>query len=141
MTTDLFLTRRTYDQMASDRMGVDLAIEQGDLKLVRDRDNLAQAVINRLLTRRGELADLGHPDYGSRLYQLIGEPNNRRTLAVAELYIREALADESRIQAIASIGFSPSSPHSDKRSLLDAMIVVYSSVTSEPLAISLNIPI
>ena len=60
---------------------VDLQTERGDLKLVRGRANLAQAVLNRLFTRQGALARLGHPDYGSRLYLLPGEPNNRRTRA------------------------------------------------------------
>lgn len=141
MSTDLFLTRRAFDQMTADRVGVDLAIERGDLKLVSGRANLAQAVINRLLTRRGELTGLGHPDYGSRLYQLIGEPNNRRTYAVAELYIREALAEEPRIQEIVAIHFAPPSPRPDKRSLLAVTIVIQPTEPAEPVAITTQIPL
>jgi len=141
VSTDLFLTRRAFDQMSSDRLGVDLAIERGDLKVVSERANLAQAVVNRLLTRRGELTDLGHPDYGSRLYQLIGEPNSRRTYAVAELYIREALAGEPRIQEIVAITFAPPSPRPDKRSLLEVSIVIQPVEPAEPLAITTQIPL
>lgn len=141
MSTDLFLTRRAFDQMSSDRLGVDLAIEHGDLELVSGRADLAQAVINRLLTRRGELTDLGHPDYGSRLYQLIGEPNSRRTYAVAELYIREALAGEPRIQEMVAITFAPPSPRPDKRSLLEVTLVIQPVEPAEPLAITTQIPL
>ena len=39
-----------------------------DFRAVAGHDNLAQAVVMRLLTPRGELTPLGHPDYGSRLH-------------------------------------------------------------------------
>ncbi|MGV2388060.1 MAG UNVERIFIED_CONTAM: hypothetical protein LVR29_06225 [Microcystis novacekii LVE1205-3] len=38
----------------------------GDLGAIEGQTNLRQAILNRLLTRKGELAKLGHPDYGSR---------------------------------------------------------------------------
>ena len=34
---------------------------------------------NRLKTQKGELAPLGHPEYGSRHHELIGQPNVERT--------------------------------------------------------------
>src|SRR5690606_10108778 len=37
-----------------------------DLARASGLDNLTQAIANRLKTRRGELAELGHPSYGSR---------------------------------------------------------------------------
>ena len=123
MSTDLFLGNRSLETLASDSTPVDLWAEHGDLKLVSGRDNLAQAIINRLLTRRGELTDLGHPSYGSRLYTLVGEPNSTRARALADLYIRESLAGEARIQTITSITFKPPS-RSDKREFLEAQISV-----------------
>lgn len=105
---DIKLTNRALDQQVSDRYGVDLeASLQKDLKTVSGRANLAQAIINRLLTRRGELAPLGHPEYGSRLWELMGEPNNVRVRGLAEIYIRECLAQESRIREIPEIAFAP----------------------------------
>ncbi|MEM7713194.1 MAG: GPW/gp25 family protein [Cyanobacteria bacterium P01_A01_bin.68] len=95
---DLLLTRRYTGGLISDRESVDIQNIQRDLVTVVGVDNLTQAIVNRLHTRQGELANLGHPDYGSRLYQLVGELNNNRTRALAELYIRECLAQESRIQ-------------------------------------------
>lgn len=141
MTTDLFLTRRSFDLLTSDRVGVDLMTERGDLKLVNGRANLAQAVLNRLFTRRGELAGLGHSDYGSRLYQLIGEPNTRRSQAVAELYIREALADEPRIREIVAIIFEPPSLRADKRNVLELTIAILPVAEDEPITIGAQIPL
>jgi phage baseplate assembly protein W len=104
---DIKLTNRGFDVHTSDREGVSLvATLQSDVATVSGRDNLAQAVVNRLLTRKGELTSLGHPDYGSRLYELIGEPNNIRLQGLAEIYIRESLQAETRIEDIRSIAFA-----------------------------------
>lgn len=102
---DLLLTRRYTGGLISDRESVDIQNIQRDLGTVVGVDNLTQAIVNRLHTRQGELANLGHPDYGSRLYQLVGELNNNRTRALAELYIRECLAQESRIQEVVEVIF------------------------------------
>lgn len=72
---------------------------QSDLATVEGIDNLRQAVVNRLLTRRGELAPLGHPEYGSRLYELIGRPNSATQRNLAKLFVIEALSQEPRIDA------------------------------------------
>ena len=45
----------------------------GDIVLALGNDNIMQALTLWLRVRRGELAPLGWPDYGSRLHQLIGE--------------------------------------------------------------------
>lgn len=70
-----------------------------DLDVVDGRDNLGQAIIIRLLTPRGELAPLGHPEYGSRLHELIGRENTETTRNLVKLFILEALQLEPRIQA------------------------------------------
>lgn len=124
LLTDLFLTRRALGSRSSDRAMINLASAAGDLRLTRGRANLAQAILNRLFTRRGELAGLGHPEYGSRLYQLIGEPNTRRTHALADLYIRESLAEEERIAEIVDITIAPPSLRADLRNVLELRITV-----------------
>jgi phage baseplate assembly protein W len=68
-----------------------------DLAVATGVDNLRQALIDRLLTRRGELAALGHPEYGSRLYELIGRPNSATQRNLAKLFVLEALAQELRV--------------------------------------------
>jgi phage baseplate assembly protein W len=71
-----------------------------DLLLTNGVDNLTQAIANRLKTRKGELASLGHPDYGSRHHELVGEPNVARTRNLIKLYVLQALRDEPRIQRV-----------------------------------------
>jgi phage baseplate assembly protein W len=74
-----------------------------DLGVVSGRDNLGQAVILRLLTPRGELASLGHPDYGSRLHELIGQPNTETNRNLVKLFILESLHAESRIEKVVRV--------------------------------------
>lgn len=121
---DIRISRRYFDLQISDRQTVDLELNaSGDLDTVTGRENLAQAIINRLLTRRGALSSLGHPEYGSRLHTLIGEPNNLRLRGMAERYIRECLSQESRILEIVRIAFAIPDRH-DTRSILKVEIIV-----------------
>jgi phage baseplate assembly protein W len=69
-----------------------------DFKIVEGRPNLSQAVILRLLTPRGELEPLGHPDYGSRLHELIGRVNTETTRHLVKLHILESLQAEPRLE-------------------------------------------
>lgn len=88
-------------------LGVDLLVnKKGDLQTVSGRENLGQAILHRLLTRRGELGATGHPDYGSRLHELIGEPNNERTRELVRLYAKECIMQEARVQDIKSLNVS-----------------------------------
>jgi phage baseplate assembly protein W len=73
-----------------------------DVTLTDGIDNLTQALANRLKTRKGELAALGHPEYGSRHHELIGEPNVERTRNLVKLYVLQALRDEPRIEKVLS---------------------------------------
>jgi len=74
-----------------------------DMGIVRGRDNLAQAIIIRLLTPRGELAALGHPEYGSRLPELIGRQDTETTRNLVKLYILESLQMEPRIEKVLQV--------------------------------------
>lgn len=71
-----------------------------DLATVTGVDNFTQAVANRLKTRKGELRALGHPRYGSRHHELIGEPNVARTRNLIKLYVLQALRREPRIAKV-----------------------------------------
>ncbi len=85
-------------------LGLDLLVsKKGDLQTVSGRENLGQAILHRMMTRQGELADIGHPDYGSRLHELIGEPNNESTRDLVRLYIKECISQEPRVQDIVSL--------------------------------------
>ena len=71
-----------------------------DLGTLTAEDNLKQALLLRFLTRVGELTILGHPDYGSRLFDLIGEPNTPGNRNRAKLYVLQALAQEPRVAEV-----------------------------------------
>jgi phage baseplate assembly protein W len=94
-------------QFQNDRAGgSDLLATLGqpiDLQTLQDRQNLQQALLLRFLTRQGDLTQLGHPDYGSRLYTLIGELNNQTNRNRAKLFVLEALAAEPRVQSVISV--------------------------------------
>ncbi len=92
-----------------------------DLEAVSDRDNLAQAITLRLLTPKGELAALAHPDYGCRLHELIGFPNTATTRNLAKLYVIDALKQERRIAAIEQVTVSE---HPGERQRIDLFIRV-----------------
>lgn len=76
---------------------------QIDLEVLTDTDNLVQALFLRFLIPMGELTILGHPNYGSRLAELIGELNNEVNRNRAKLYVLQALADEPRVQQVLSV--------------------------------------
>jgi phage baseplate assembly protein W len=92
-----------------------------DYQTVDARDNLAQAIVMRLLTPRGELAELGHPDYGSRLNELLGAPNSETRRGMAKLFVLEALAQEPRVAKVLEVTVTPAV---EQRDLVDIVIRV-----------------
>ena len=152
--TDLALTRYSgaagaAPLDAADSWGtVDLRVTTGgqgglpqpqtplDFATVAGRDNLGQALILRLLTPIGSLAPLGHPQYGSRLVELIGELNNETTRNLARLYTIEAVGQERRVSKLEALHVQPSPGQPD-------VILIGFAVTpvndQEPLAVSLEI--
>nr|WP_278002759.1 hypothetical protein [Nodosilinea sp. LEGE 06152] len=75
-------------------------------------------------TRQGELAELGHPDYGSRLHELMGELNSDRTRRLAELYLRQCLAQESRIAEVVEVSFEPPQRDLGLQTTLAAQVIL-----------------
>lgn len=86
-----------------ERAGADLAPAEGDLDTVSGDDNLAQALIHRLTTEQGELDDIGHADYGSRLYEMVGEPNSEGTRAMIRNLVDRCLSEEPRVAEVRSV--------------------------------------
>jgi phage baseplate assembly protein W len=74
----------------------------GDLAVAAGNDNIAQALALRLRVRKGELAPLGWPDYGSRLHELIGEPNNARTHVKLMAFARAAVEQDARVREVSA---------------------------------------
>ena len=104
-------------------------------------ENLAQAVILRLLTPRGELAALGHPEYGSRVHELIGRENNTAQRNLLKLFVLEALKLEPRVEKVVELTVLPSP---GARSTVDVLLRVKpvgatTLVTIGPFAIELAV--
>ena len=85
------------------RRGVPAGSPGLDLQPIDGRQNLAQALILRLLTPLGDLAHLGHPTFGSRLGELVGRRNDELTRNLARLYTIEAVANEPRVGPLAQL--------------------------------------
>ena len=85
-------------------LGYDLTTSpRGDLNVIDEEYNLAQAIILRLRTMEGELSELGLSSYGSRLHELIGEVNNENTRQLARNYASECVSQEARVRRIVDI--------------------------------------
>lgn len=86
-------------------LGVDLdssfEFQDGDLKLSRYNNNLAQAVVNRLNTRLDEL-DLFYEDYGSVLRSFFGWKGNDITIDLVKTELNTALKNEDRLENYSS---------------------------------------
>ena len=79
-----------------------------DLAILEGRENLAQALLLRLLTPQGSLTSLGHPDYGSRLYQLIGERKTDTLRLLCRALVLECVRQEPRVEdAAGELTFDP----------------------------------
>lgn len=93
------------DLQLGDRVGgLDLVPDRrDDLDLAIGVENITQALTLRLLVRQGELARLGYPSYGSRLHELIGEPNQARTHLKLMAYARKAIEQDPRVVKVQEV--------------------------------------
>jgi phage baseplate assembly protein W len=81
----------------------DLRRDGGDLSLVTGVENVVQGLWLRLRVHQGELARLGWPLFGSRLHELVGEPNNARTHVKLMAFAREAIERDPRVTEVRSL--------------------------------------
>ncbi len=137
---DLALKRQILQTEASSRMSIDIGDFRGDLSLKDGLDNIAQAIQLRLFIRKGELSKLGHADYGSDLHKLIGQPNSWKAKARAELYIRETLKNEKRVEEVIDILFPPADSAMEKEYLkIDIVVKVCDFDEQLKLSFSINL--
>ncbi|CAD5366030.1 Phage baseplate assembly protein W [Rubrivivax sp. A210] len=109
-------------------------VRRGGVRDIALADGLAdfeQALANRLKTRKGELAPLGHPDYGSRHHELIGEPNVDRTRHLIKLYVLQALRDEPRIERVLAVDVA--ADHQPPRETVRITLSLRVQAVSQPL--------
>lgn len=75
---------------------------KGDIKTTIGVDNIKQAVIARLLTRRGSL--INHPGYGSEIETLIGSPVHSLTLRLVDDEILRTIKKDGRVSNVNKVG-------------------------------------
>jgi phage baseplate assembly protein W len=114
---DLAVTSRVAATVRPDgtvARGAQALPEVTDLATRSDQENLAQALILRLLTPVGSLAALGHPSYGSRLHELIGQPKDSARRNLCRAFVLAAVADEPRVApAAVAFAFDPAAERPD----------------------------
>ena len=109
-----------------------------DLGVIADRENLAQALILRLLTPRGSLAVLGHAAYGSRLHELIGQNKTPALRNLCRALILEVVAQEPRVEDKAvELTFDPAAETSS--SFVFTLAVQPRSDDAAPLGLTLEV--
>jgi len=77
-----------------------LQIVGGDFGQVSGTANLSQALRHRIDTDRGDL--VMHPEYGSRVRELLGAANGATAGQLAAAYARASVAADPRVQRIRS---------------------------------------
>ena len=87
----------------------DIEVGTGEQGMVRGLDNLVQALTLRLLVDRGELSGLGHPRYGTRTRDLLGQTMDRANLELLRRYVRHALLDDPRVAEVTHVTVAPRS--------------------------------
>jgi phage baseplate assembly protein W len=97
---------------------------QIDLETLVGTDNLKQALLLRFLTYAGELAVLGHPDYGSRLSELIGELNTETNRNLAKMYVLQALAGEPRVKQVLNVTVTQNPAHRDEMDISVSLLAI-----------------
>lgn len=131
---DLWLLRDLREQSTRER-GSDLAVkrreqtDRDDLDTLSGADNLRQALLLRFLTPVGELEQLGHPGYGSRLFELMGEPNNPANRNRAKLFTLLALQSEPRVEETLSVEVTTDRRLDPNRIDIEVMLKVLKSDT------------
>jgi phage baseplate assembly protein W len=88
-------------------MRIDLAGESAGNAATSSTENLTQALIMRLLVDQGELSNLAHPRYGSRITELIGQTLDRANLELMRRYVKQALLGDPRVTEVLSVSVTP----------------------------------
>ena len=84
------------------------ATEAIDFATISGRDNLAHALLLRMLTPHGALSSLGHNEYGSRLHELVGQNKTSGVRDLCRAYALEVVAQEPRVESKAvALEFDP----------------------------------
>lgn len=95
-----------------------------DLETLSGANNLQQALLLRFLTRAGELAPLGHSDYGSRLFELIGELNTETNRNRAKMFVLQALTGEPRVKQVLNLTVTQNAARRDQMDISVSLLPI-----------------
>jgi hypothetical protein len=73
--------------------------ETGDILLVEGLSNARQSILNQLLTEKGFYPSIDS-EYGSEIYEVFGEDVEDFNLDALEVYIKNALLENGRVESI-----------------------------------------
>jgi phage baseplate assembly protein W len=126
--------RPVYDVVATEtrRRGAATPGTLEDLGTIGGRANLGQALVMRLLTPLGELAGLGHPEYGSRLPDLVGRGNTATTRDLLKLAILDAVVRDPRVAEVVEVQVDPAVA---MRDMVEVLVVVVSIGSTTPVQV------
>jgi len=74
----------------------DWSFEDGDIRIVKSRSNLGQALANRLNTYENVLAPF-YNDYGSILFDYMGELNNPNIHEYIKIEVEDCIKKDKRV--------------------------------------------
>ncbi|MBQ6345190.1 MAG: DUF2634 domain-containing protein [Methanobrevibacter sp.] len=74
----------------------------GDMLLVEGLSNAKQSIRNQILTEKGFYPSVD-TDYGSEVYEVLGEDIEEPTFEALKIYIRNTLLDNPRVKEIVEI--------------------------------------
>ena len=74
----------------------------GDMLLVEGLDNAKQSIRNQILTEKGFYPSVD-TDYGSEVYEVLGEDIEEPTLEALKIYIMNTLLENPRVKEILDI--------------------------------------
>lgn len=74
----------------------------GDMELVRGIANARQSIYNQILTEKGTYPSID-TEYGSEIYEALGEDFEDATVEALQVYIKNALLENPRVKEITRI--------------------------------------
>jgi phage baseplate assembly protein W len=108
-----------------------------DLAVATSGNSLRQALLLRLLTPLGALSPLGHANYGSRLYELIGNPNTPQARRLARSFVLQAVAQEQRVASVLDLEVQDPDQFSIDR--LKIFLRVQPATQLDPVALGIEV--
>ena len=99
----------------------------GDIALVEGLPNAKQSIVNNILIEKGTYPSIDS-EYGSEIYEVLGEDYEAGNVETVQVYIRNCLLENERVQIINNI-----TPYTtvDKRLILNISVELVNGQDTE----------